>query len=105
MNYTRERSKEILAQLLGLAGDEQGEASGLLSELSDGQSEIFNSYELGENKIKELENRVEELKEQNMDLFLKTGSMIEPEKPETEPEEEEETKDYEDLFDENGELI
>lgn len=104
MAYTRERSKEILARILELSGEEQGETSGLLSELSDGQSELFNDNELMDNTIKSLESKIAELKEQNMELFLKTGTMLNEAEEDLERVEDEKPT-FEDLFDENGELL
>ena len=99
---TREEFNEIATEILNVL-DDTGAVSTRLDDLRTGFNEEITAKETVEKERDELETRNASLQQANMDLFLRIGTPVEKEE-----EKEKEViieKSYDDLFNDNGELI
>lgn len=99
---TREDFNEIATEILNVL-DDTGAVSTKLDDLRTGFNEEITAKETVEKERDELEKRNASLQQANMDLFLRIGVPVEKEE-----EKEKEViieKSYDDLFNDNGELI
>lgn len=99
---TREDFNEIATEILNVL-DDTGAVSTKLDDLRTGFNEEITAKETVEKERDELEKRNASLQQANMDLFLRIGTPVEKEE-----EKEKEViieKSYDDLFNDNGELI
>lgn len=105
---TRDEHKEIVNKMLGfVTAEHQADASALLTNLSEDYEKVLTESETLSSRNETLIANNEKLREVNADLFLKVGTT----KKETENnanqggEPDEETPlDYNELFNEKGEL-
>lgn len=106
MNF--EEMKAKFQALLGMtAPEKQGEASEILTALTDETEKMFSTATENANKISELTANNETLRAVNAKLFLKVGEVPKTE-PDNIPHANEGTqpeKTFESLFNEKGELI
>lgn len=71
---TRDEHKTALNNLLGMiAPDRQGEASAILTDLSDNYEQTVTESENNASRVSELTKNNETLRKVNADLFLKVG--------------------------------
>lgn len=102
-NITRESFNDLV-QRIGTCEDST-ERTTLLAELSDGVSPIFESVQSLEQQNSDLNNRIKEVQDRNMELFLRVGSKSpEDVNAEITGDKPPEKLTYENLFDENGRL-
>lgn len=95
----REEFNGKCAELLGVESPETAKISALVTELKEAFSNIQTELELAAAEVAALKTQNKDLKEQNMQLFLKvTTEPEQTEKPQTPK------PSYDSLFDENGRL-
>ena len=97
---TSEEHKKLLNEILNNL-DNQATVSEKLTQLSEDYTNILTENATLTTSNSELNEKNKELLETNMKLFLKVGS----EEKKEEQEQENETPSFEDLFDDNGNLI
>ena len=93
------KSTEVLEKL-----DDQGAVSIILDELRAGFGELPEKVKEVEADNESLREKNDKLQNANMELFLKVGNPAMEEEEEKEEEVVGEKIEYEDLFDDNGEL-
>lgn len=93
------KSTEVLEKL-----DDQGAVSIILDELRAGFGELAEKVRDVESENETLREKNDKLQNANMELFLKVGNPAKEEEEEKEEEVVVEKIEYEDLFDDNGEL-
>lgn len=93
------KSTEVLEKL-----DDQGAVSIILDELRAGFGELTEKVRDVESENETLREKNDKLQNANMELFLKVGNPAKEEEEEKEEEVVVEKIEYEDLFDDNGEL-
>lgn len=99
---TREEFNDIATEILNIL-DDTGAVSTKLDDLRTGFNEEITAKETVEKERDELESQNASLQKANMDLFLRIGTPVKKEE-----EKEKEViieKSYDDLFNDNGELI
>lgn len=103
----KEQFTQIMNDIKSKVSDDTGEVSNLLADLYDGFDGVFNERETLQTTNTELNTINATLKEQNMKLYLRTGSQEPGNKSKgSESDEGDDTElSYEDLFNEEGELI
>lgn len=102
-DITRESFNDLV-QRIGTCEDST-ERTTLLSELSEGVTPMFESIQNLTNQNNDLNNRVKEVQDRNMELFLRVGSKSpEDANAELSGKKSEQDLKYEDLFNENGGL-
>lgn len=105
---TREELKQRATELLGFAtADNHARISEILTEITESFDTITTTSEQNENRVKELTENNEKLREVNANLFLKVGTQTPAKTPEETPEETDEAEiiSFDSLFNEKGDLI
>lgn len=102
-DITRESFNDLV-QRIGTCEDST-ERTTLLAELSDGVTPMFESVQQLTQTNSDLNNRIKEVQDRNMELFLRVGSKSQEDgNKETTGGKPESPLKYEDLFNENGGL-
>lgn len=102
----KEKFTEIMNQIKEKVTDETGEVSNLLADLYDGFDGVFNERDTLKTKNTELNTNNETLKEQNMKLYLRVGQPTDTSKAGADSDKgNDDEMSYDDLFNEEGELI
>lgn len=107
---TRDEHKAAIQKLIGMVHpDRQGEASELLTHLSEDYEETLTTSEANASRAQELTANNETLRRVNSELFLKVGNSkphFDTAKKETDtpPDEPDKVPTFEELFNEKGEL-
>lgn len=103
-DITRESFNDLVTRI-GTCEDST-ERTTLLSELSEGVSPMFESIQDLTNQNNDLNNRVKEVQDRNMELFLRVGekNSDKADDKNTGGNKSENDLKYEDLFNENGGL-
>ena len=106
---TRDEHRKLVNEMLGMVGaDHQARASELLTTLSDDYETVLSESEGYANRVNELTEKNETLRDVNTKLFLKTGEKPkDPPKDPTPPSDEPDTPKitFESLFNDKGELM
>lgn len=101
----KEKFTEIMNQIKEKSSDETGEISNLLADLFDGFDGVYNERDTLKETNNELSTTNEALKEQNMKLYLRVGQPTDKSDASKSNEGEDLEMSYDDLFNEEGELI
>lgn len=99
---TVDEHSAIVNQILENISD-QAVVSTLLTQLNDNYVSTISSLTSAQQETETLRQEISDLKESNMQLFLKVTQPIKPPDDNNEDDNNDELK-FEDLFDENGEL-
>lgn len=101
----REDHQAAMQRLLGMVAPEhQADASTLLTEISEDYDQTLSSLDSATTNVATLTANNEKLREVNTNLFLKVGTPAKQQTTEPTPEADIPSLNYNDLFNERGEL-
>ena len=103
---TRDEHGNIITQIMGMINpDNQADASTLLTSLSEDYNNVLTDYEKSCENVNTLEEKNQQLRNANSELFLKVGhTQTETKQDDFKSDEKDDIKSFDDLFNEKGDL-